>query len=130
VLNAISPIRRGIKCCGGIVAETARCIQNSINMAKPVKTSWASVLLMLCFGLRQDVIAQDNNSIKLQAPVTSKDGSFTLSREPIAVLLEAVSPNGRLVGISRVPADQQEATIHVHSAARVTGVYVDSAGKP
>jgi hypothetical protein len=72
----------------------------------------------------------DRNRAKLEKAVTSKDGSFTLSREPIAVLLEAVSPNGRLVGISRVPADRQEAAIHVHPSARVTGVYVDSAGKP
>ena len=72
----------------------------------------------------------NRNRAKIEKVVTSKDGSFTLSREPIAVALEAVSPNGRLVGIARVPANQKEVTIRLHPAARVTGVFVDSAGKP
>jgi hypothetical protein len=42
-------------------------------MAKPVKTSRAIVLLMLCFGLRQDVIAQDNSPTKPPALVAQEN---------------------------------------------------------
>jgi hypothetical protein len=52
---------------------------------------------------------------------TSREGRFKLSRETLPLVLEAISPDGRQAGISRIGADQLEITILVGPLAQATG---------